>query len=465
MRNCCFLLLFIATSASASGLPREIDAAIRHAGIPSGHVGIYVRDVSKRNPLISWHANKAMSPASTMKLVTTYAALSILGPAYTWKTEAYVSGKIENGTLDGPLILKGSGDPKLDIERLWLFVNDLRARGLRHIGGGLVLDRSHFRIENEDPGHFDNKPHRPYNVIPDALLVNFEANSLKFVPNEKRIEVIPIPALDSLSISNELKPSHGPCGDWEEAISARIESDGKRAKLDLSGDFPIDCGEKENSFALYDHSEYLYQLFSRLWVASGGTLDGTWHEGIVPRNAKLLAVSESPPLSSIVIDMNKFSNNVMARQLFLTIGAQKNPPGTVESANSAVRAWLDGQGLDFPELVLENGSGLSRTARISTMHLGELLGDAYRSPLMPTFFASLPIAGVDGTMKKRLVATPVAGRAWIKTGSLEDTRAIAGIIQTRSGKRFIVVCIVNDPGAGRAKPFEDALLAWIEQHG
>jgi D-alanyl-D-alanine carboxypeptidase/D-alanyl-D-alanine-endopeptidase (penicillin-binding protein 4) len=200
-------------------------------------------------------------------------------------------------------------------------------------------------------------------------------------------------------------------------------------------------------------------------VASGGTLDGTWHEGVVPGDAKLLAVSESPPLSSIVIDMNKFSNNVMARQLFLTIGAQKNPPGTVESADSAVRAWLDGQGLDFPELVMENGSGLSRTARISTMHLGELLGDAYRSPLMPTFFASLPIAGVDGTMKKRLATSPVAGRAWIKTGSLEDTRAIAGIIQTQSGKRFIVVCIVNDPGAGRAKPFEDALLMWIEQHG
>ncbi len=455
------LLLLVVVQAKASELPREIGDALKKSGISQDHVGIYVRDVSKKNPAISWRADNAMSPASTMKLVTSYAALSILGPAYTWKTEAYIPGKIVNGALDGPLILKGYGDPRFDIERIRLFVDDMRARGLKDIRGGLVLDRSYFSTK-ENPGNFDNRPYRPYNVTPDALLANFEATSLKFVPNEKGIEVIAEPDFGSLSITNALTPSQDPCGDWEDRISSRIESDGKRARLHLSGEFPMACGEKEDSLALYDHSEYLYQLFSRLWMASGGKIDGAWREGPAPLDAKLFAVSESPPLSSVVIDMNKFSNNVMARQMFLTIGALNNPPGTEQSADGAVKAWLRGRGLSFSELVIENGSGLSRMERISARHLGELLEDAYNSPIMPTFFASLPIAGIDGTMKKRLKNTPVEGRAWIKTGALEETRAIAGIIQTQSGKRFVVVCFVNDREAAKAKPAQDELLEWIE---
>lgn len=456
------LLLFISTQACASSLPRGIDRAISQAGIPPAHVGIYVRDVARSTPLIAWHADQAMSPASTMKLVTSYAALSLLGPAYTWKTEALVSGAIENGVLDGPLILKGYGDPKLDIERLRLFVNDLRARGLRQIRGGLIFERSYFHVANADPAAFDNKPYRPYNVIPDALLVNFEANTLKFIPGEKSVQVIVAPDFDSLSVTNSLHPSPGPCGDWEDGISTRIVSDGRHAQIDLSGNFPIACGEKEDSFALYDHSEYLFQLFARLWRASGGKIDGAWSDA-PPVQARLLAATESPPLSALITDMNKFSNNVMARQIFLTIGAQNSQPGTVAASQGAVKSWLQDHGLPFPELVMENGSGLSRTARISPAHMGELLVSAYRSPLMPAFFASLPIAGVDGTMKRRLTGTDVDGRAWIKTGSLEDTRAIAGIVQTQSGKRFVVVCFANDPEAARAKSIQDALLEWLEK--
>lgn len=459
-----FLLLILSLRAPASGLPGELGNALAGAGIPSSHAGIYVREVSEKNPVIAWHAQEPMSPASTMKLVTTYAALSLLGPAHTWKTEAYVSGKVENGILKGPLILKGYGDPKLDIGRLWLFVNDLRARGLRDIEGGLVFDRSYFQVSG-DPGKFDGKPYRPYNAIPDALLVNFEANSIRFVPDGNSIRLIALPDFSSLSVSNHLKSMTGPCGEWENGIAEQIESDGKSARLTLSGQFPASCGEKEDEIAAYDHSEYLFQLFSKLWSESGGKIEGGWQEGVVPPDAILLAATLSPPLSSLVTDMNKYSNNVMARQIFLTLGALKSPPATEESARLQVKTWLEEKGLSFPELVLDNGSGLSREAAISPMHLGKLLLDAYASPLMPTFFSSLPIAGIDGTMKKRLGKTQVKGRAYIKTGSLENVRAIAGLVQAKSGKRFVVVCIVEDPGAKRAKPFEDALLQWIEQNG
>lgn len=454
------VLFLLSVQAQASGLPREIAVKLRMTGIPAAHFGIYVRDVSKSKPMMSWHAEQPMSPASTMKLVTTYAALSILGPAYTWKTEAYASEMADTGILDGPLFLKGYGDPDFGIERLWLFVKDLRARGLNEIRGGLVFDKSRFAVSG-DPGSFDGKPYRPYNVIPDALLVNFESNSVKFVPEGNSVRLILLPDFPSLAVENRLKIAEGPCNDWEEGISERISGSGKSAKLEIEGSFPRECGEKEDEVALYSHPEYLYQLFSMLWQETGGKIEGDWREGKVPPGAKLLASAESPPLSSVIVGMNKYSNNVMARQIFLSMGAQKSVPATEESAREEVSSWLKEAGLVFPELAMENGSGLSRTARISPMHLGELLVTAYRSPLMPEFFASLPIAGIDGTMKKRLKDTAATGRAWIKTGSLEGVRAIAGVVQAKSGKRLAVVCLVNDKEARAAKPFEDFLLEWL----
>ena len=399
-----------------------------------------------------------------MKLVTTYASLFLLGPAYTWKTEAYYSGKIENGVLEGDLILKGYGDPELDIGRLWLFVKDIRARGVKEIRGGLVFDRRLFKVSG-NPGSFDGKAFRPYNVIPDALLVNFEANSVKFVPEGNSVKLIVLPGFGSLSVENRLKAVSGPCNQWDGKVSEQMESSGKSAKIGVEGDFPAECGEREDDVAVYDHSEYLYQLFSMLWKESGGNILEGWREGPVPRDAKLLATTASPPLSSVIVDMNKYSNNVMARQIFLTMGSLEQIPATEASAQKEVKSWLEGKGLSFRELVMENGSGLSRTARISPEHMGRLLLEAYQGPFMPTFYSSLPIAGIDGTMKKRLKDTDAMGRAYIKTGSLEDVRAIAGLIQGKSGKRYIVVCFINDEKARKAKPFEDRLLEWLEKNG
>ncbi len=452
----------LATQAQAAGLPREIAQSMRLSELDPGNVAIYIREVSKKTPLLSWQSGKPMSPASTMKLVTTYASLSLLGQAYQWKTEAYYSGKMENGVLDGPLILKGYGDPKLDIERLWLFVNDLRARGLEDIRGGLLFDRSYFRAQG-NPGGFDGKRYRPYNVVPDALLANFEANSIRFVPEGNSVKLILLPDFSSLSVSNGIRPVAGPCRNWQDGILEEVSSDGKSARLSFSGTYPDSCGEKFDDVAAYDHSEYLFQLFSRLWRESGGRIEGAWREGELPEGAKLFSTTYSSPLSSLVVDMNKYSNNVMARQIFLTLGTLKSVPGTEESARSVVQSWLASRRLVFPELYMENGSGLSRHSRISAEHMGELLLDAYNSPLMPVFYSSLPVAGIDGTMKKRLKDSIVAGRAYIKTGSLENVRAIAGLAQARSGKRYVVVCIINDPKAGGSKPFEDRLLLWLDE--
>jgi len=221
------------------------------------------------------------------------------------------------------------------------------------------------------------------------------------------------------------------------------------------------CGERERYFSVLGHREYAYALFRELWRGAGGMLTGVVREAPVPPEARLFATLESPALSELVRDINKYSNNVMARQLFLTLGATAGLPGEPHKAATVIREWLAGKGLLFPELVLENGSGLSRRERISARHLGELLGHAYRSPVMPELMASLPLVAMDGTMKKRLGQAAVAGRAHLKTGSLAGVRAIAGYVLDARGRRMSVVLIVNHPNAGRAEPVQDALLDWV----
>jgi D-alanyl-D-alanine carboxypeptidase/D-alanyl-D-alanine-endopeptidase (penicillin-binding protein 4) len=166
-------------------------------------------------------------------------------------------------------------------------------------------------------------------------------------------------------------------------------------------------------------------------------------------------------LAEVVRDINKFSNNVMARQLFLTLGmAAGKRPARLEDGDRALREWLALRGLDFPELVLENGSGLGRQTRISPANMARLLQTGWRSAVMPELIASLPVSAVDGTMRKRLKENGVAGQAHIKTGSLEGVKTIAGYLLDRSGRRWVIVFFVNHAKAVAAGPAQDALLEW-----
>ncbi len=164
-----------------------------------------------------------MNPASVMKLVTTFAGLELLGPAYTWKTESYARWNRKDDTLHGNLVIKGYGDPKLNLENFWLLTRRLRQTGLREITGDLVLDSSHFDLPNGDPAAFDGKPYRAYNVLPEALLVNYRTLALRLIPQPGsktvRIVVDPLPA--SLDLKNSLTLTNGPCSEWRDALAYR----------------------------------------------------------------------------------------------------------------------------------------------------------------------------------------------------------------------------------------------------
>ena len=439
----------------AQDLPRPVRQALRTAGVPPASVSAWVQEVGAPRPSVAARADAPMHPASVMKLVTTYAALELLGPAYRWKTEVFVEGD--------DLYLRGYGDPNLNYESFWLLLRNLRGRGLRELRGDVVLDRSYFGPAQYSP--FDSELFRPYNVTPDALLVNFKALRFTFIPEgDKGVRVFAEPQLPGLEVVNQLKLGDGSCPEgnraFRELIQASFQSRPPRASF--VGTYPLSCGERDLNIALHEPQDYVAAMIRQLWGEMGGTWPGNVREGVVPPAARLVYVHESEPLGDIVRDINKFSNNVMARQLFLTLGAELGgPPARAEEAARAIKEWVAAKRIAAPELVLENGSGLSRVERISAQHLAALLLAAWRSPVMPEFVSSLPVVAADGTMKKRLRGERVAGSAHIKTGLLADARAIAGFVLDRNGRRHVVVMIANHPKAPEADAAMDALLQWV----
>ncbi len=464
---CTAALAFAATVAQAA-LPRPVSRAFLDAGVPLNAVAIVVQDVTKRRPLFTHQPDRPYNPASVMKLVTTFAALELLGPDYRWKTFAYLDGPLEGGVLHGNLVLKGGGDPKITVERWQAFMAMLRGNGLAAIDGDLVLDRTFFAPIAHDASAFDGEPLKPYNVGPDALLVNFKAVKFGFSPGPAadtaaaKVE----PALSAVAVGAPPQLAAGNCGDWRTALAATFVDQGTRAEATFGGRYPAACGERDWWVSLLDNPTYVHGMFDTYFRAAGGRFAGRWKEGVATAGAVPFATLESPPLWDIVRDVNKLSNNVMARQLFLTLAtARAAPPATTARATDAVHVWLARRNLRMTELVLDNGSGLSRRERISAESLARLLIAADASPVREEFASSLAVAAMDGTVQRRFLTGTVAGQAQLKTGTLEGVRALAGYVIDSDGRRFAVVAIVNHASAVRAQGALDFLVQWVYRYG
>ncbi len=462
-------MVFFVQGVQAAGLPAPVSAALDKHKLAASGLSVYVHEIGAPRPLIAVADTVPRNPASTIKLVTSYAALEILGPGHTWETVAYLDGPLKDGRLQGNLVLRGGGDPYLLEEAFWKFLRDLRDRGLRHIAGDLVIDNGLFRPPAHDPGAFDGRPSRAYNVGPEALMVNFQATRFRVLadPDTARVRVVTEPRLANVTIDNQLRLVEGRCRRQHQNPSMEIRNRGRDSTVRFSGDFASGCGELSFVRVVTDPMPFVYGAFKELWHELGGSIDGDFRDGSTPPSAERFHTMESRPLSEAMRGVNKYSNNVMARQLLLTVGmARHGEPGTVDKGRAAVREWLQGKGLAMPELVLDNGSGLSRDARISAGSLGRLLLDAYASPYMPEFIASLPLSGIDGTLWRRFRNEALTGRAHLKTGSLNGSRAVAGYLQARSGRRYVVVSLHNDArlGGTGGRAVQDALLRWVYEH-
>lgn len=462
MRTLVACVLALAASALASAqAPAEYLSRLAAAHVPAEAAAVIVRPLDGGQLKFAANETKPMNPASTMKLVTTYSALHLLGPAFTFRTEVLADGPLAGDVLRGELYVHGGGDPHLVVEDLWMLVHRLRDYGIREIRGDLVLDKSLFDPLQHDPGQFDGEEGRAYNVGPDALLLNFKSIAITFVPDTaaKVARVIVVPDVAGLKAPRMVPGVDGGCGDWRSRLRADINDP---MDIRILGVYPLACGERAIYLGALEHTNYFAAVFKGMWERQGGSWSGKVREGVVPASARLIATQESQPLAMLIRDINKFSNNVMTQQLFLTMGASSGAPGNPARGAAAVRGLLAARGIQAPELILENGCGLSRIERISVGTLAEVLADAWKSQWMAELMASLPISGVDGTMKSRNVP---AGAAHMKTGLLEDTRAVAGYVLAASGRRYVVVAIINHPNAGRATGAHDALIDWVYQAG
>ena len=453
---CAALPAGAAPLASARGLPAEVEASLAHAGLPREAMVAWVEEVGTAKPRVVWQPDRPANPASLMKLVTTYAGLEMLGPAYTWATPVWLQGPIEGGVLQGNLVIKGSGDPKLVLERMWLLMRRVQQAGVREIRGDIVVDRSAFVPGEINPADFDGEPLRPYNAGADALLLNYRSVLLTITPDAARgvANIAVDPPLAGVRADASVPLAAGPCDDWRGMLKGEFADP---ARLGLRGAFQAACGEKVWAVAYADPRSYTERALVGMWQELGGRLGGGYREGNAPTTPPSFEL-RSPALAELVRDINKLSNNVMAQQLFLTLGATQRGAGTPEASREVLRQWLRGRtGNAAAGSVIVNGSGLSRDGRLSARTLGRLLQSAWASPVMPELMSSLPVAGVDGTLR-RYKGGP--GRAHLKTGTLKDVVGIAGYVLGDSGRRYVVVGIVNHARAEAARPALEALVEW-----
>ena len=471
-------------------IPKTVATSLEKNQIPKEAISISVVEINPGRPgkvtaktEVDWRSKQAMNPASTMKLITTLTGLDVLGPQYRWRTNIFTDGLIRQGTLKGNLYLQGTGDPKLVPEEFAKMMKALQNLGIQKIDGNLFFDRSAYASNVMEHNTIDGESLRAYNVPPDPLLYAFRTLSFQLGKSRTAdfIDISYTPPLSQLKVINQMQLVDQSCDNWKTNIRFNLDPEGSEAATNqiltaqFSGSFPNACKGVNYNVVALDANTFLTQGCEAAWELAGGTWSQapTGKSGTVPLAARLLLQFEGTPLADDVQDINKYSNNVMARQLMLTLALEKmGKPATTENGELVIQSWLKGLGLQFPELVIENGSGLSRNEAISAEHMTQLLVAARNLSIADTFYNSLPIAGTDGTMRNRLMAhlrkflhLKKKPEARIKTGSLADVRAISGYVMSKSGKMYAVTSFINHPNAWRGLEAHDQLLAWLLDDG
>jgi D-alanyl-D-alanine carboxypeptidase/D-alanyl-D-alanine-endopeptidase (penicillin-binding protein 4) len=480
---------FVTANAQNPSIPASITNSLERNQIPLDAISISVTEIEPGKAgkhtaknILDWRASEVMNPASTMKVLTTLASLDILGPQYRWRTKIFTDGLIRQGTLQGNLYLQGSGDPKLIPEELAKLMKDLQALGIQKIDGNLFFDRSAYASSVMESNTIDGETLRAYNVPPDPLLYAFRTLSFQLGKSRTAdfIDISYTPTLSQLKVVNQMQLVDRSCDNWKSNIHFNLDPEtgantDQPITAQFTGAFPSSCKGVNYNVVALDANTFLTQGFAAAWELAGGTWVNppTGKDAVVPLAAKLLLQYEGISLADDVQDINKYSNNVMARQLLLTLALEKmGKPATTANGELVVQSWLKQNGLNFSGLVIENGSGLSRNEVISAEQMNQLLLTARNLPIGEIFYNSLPIAGTDGTMRNRLMTQlrkflhlKKKPEARIKTGSLADVRAISGYVISKSGKMYAVSSFINHPNAWRGLEAHDQLLSWLLEDG
>jgi D-alanyl-D-alanine carboxypeptidase/D-alanyl-D-alanine-endopeptidase (penicillin-binding protein 4) len=452
-------------------LPPAVLATLARLGLPEDAVAAVALPLLHAGPPWQYRANVPMQPGSAMKVLTTIVALDHLGPNHQGYTELRSAAPLVAGSLEGDLVMKGGADPELGVPQLWALLLDLRQAGVRHIAGDLLLDRSLFRPARIDQGlpPFDESPEFGYNVIPDALMLAGNLLPLEIKATADGVVASTVPPLPGLALSSRMALKDGKCSAWDDDWQpAAVSTHGSRTQIELNGIYPRGCTTR-TALALIDRNELAERLFRSLWQGLGGTWAGRAREAVEPAGTQALVRRTSRPWGEVLRHMNKTSDNAITRLLYLQLGvaemAAQPERSTRELAGQRVRQWLAQHGISDTGLVLDNGSGLSRSERVTPLQMASALKVAWFGRHAAELQMSLPVAGVDGTLRNRIKDSPATGWARLKTGTLRNVVALAGYVTDNVGWPWAVVVMVNHDNAKVARPVLDALVDSIARQG
>lgn len=458
----CLAPALVAPAAAADIVPAAVGKILAKHKLSTKVTGLYVAWKSGK-PLAMLNLDRPFNPASSIKLVTSMAALDILGPGHRWNAGLYAAAPIVEGSVRGDLYFHGEGDPYLTNQSLLHLVAGLHRRGISSVAGDLVVDESIFEIPSYDPAAFDGRGTRAYNGSPGAAVVNFGSTQVVISSQNGAVGAYLDPPSATFTLVNNLKLRRARCsGSWRARLKERLtRNDDGSAVLTLAGNYPSGCGEK--SFFLLGQSNPAAHLAGAVigqFEELGGEVAGSWRVEKMPRNAKRLVANSSRTLVEALWGMNKYSNNVMARNIFLSIGAKSElAPETLASARRAVEGWLKGYNIDTSGFFIDNGSGLSRTTRITPRQFGDALLRFVRTSYASELVASLAVLGRDGTARKWNASRDSAGNAHIKTGTLSNVRSTVGVVHNPASD-IVFVMLVETRGTAAARRAIQDMLDW-----
>ncbi|HEY9128769.1 MAG TPA: D-alanyl-D-alanine carboxypeptidase/D-alanyl-D-alanine-endopeptidase [Sulfurovum sp.] len=456
------LFVYFILSIWLYALPGAINEQIRKSGIPQKDISIYIKEAGKNGRVIaSLNPDASRTPASVIKVLSTYASLLKLGFDYRWPTKFYTTGKLKNGILHGDLFVKGFGDPTLNAGHLEEIISEIRAKGIRQIRGDIVIDRTYFQVGDQDNSGFDQYTYSAYNAMPDAMMFNERVVTVCVMPKENR--VVKKHADESYKVVNQLERVNAACKGPYSWPRVKIDKSNVTPTVFLSGKISKHCGKRNICQVITKPYKSFYYALKDSLIKRGIAVKGGFKLQKIPSNAKELFTHYSDTLEEIISETAKESNNLYARHLMLYAGAKLyGGPATMQKGRDAIRYILDSRGaLGKGVLKIDNGSGLSRTSKMSAKILADVYDHSYDN-YGKRWMDTLSIAGVDGTIKRRFRYSAVKKRAWMKTGTLKNVKNIGGYVQNRAGKLYTVVILVEGARARYyASKLQDDIITWL----
>ena len=439
------LVLLAIIFSNTDGLA-SVDALIKKHQIPENKLSIILEDSESGERLISINPSTTRSPGSVTKIFTAFAALDLLGEAYQWRTDAFIEEENNNKEIVDHLLIRGGGDPSFSLKDLEKLILNIRAKGIREIRDDIYFDQTFFRQRKKSTAKFDKSPLRPYNTMHSSLIVNSNKIDLSFNLNEEtgKPDITPLFLPIGIEIENNLSVGSGKCKDFRSQVTFDEKFRKQTLTILINGVYPAQCKNLDHDLAITRTEHYFFGVFKKLWLNSGGTINGYYKKKNKSNKHVLVAHVFSEELSTALEMMLKESDNLTARNIFLSLPEFSKRKELRNSRKLLYGSMKENNIYWHFRNIIDNGSGLSRVTRIKAESVMSLIQEIDQGTKFSSVKSMLPISGVDGTLKNIYQSKLLRGQLRLKTGTLNGVRCLAGFITTKSGNEYRFVFMHNN---------------------